>query len=150
MQIQISWLLKKPTDLDLHCLQNRIYPGSAGQGLRYKKNCLMHVLKSVFMFTDNHLSKHQWIFTQLGICIDIMEVWSGIANGQISSLFVRVACQTDGSGRVLLFHQHSHSRTAVRDSRRESATSVQNCWYLRTQTYKKIGARINCNMRTSY
>ena len=34
MQIQISWLLQKPTDLDLHCLQNRVYPGSAGQGLR--------------------------------------------------------------------------------------------------------------------
>ena len=33
VQIQISWLLKKPTDLDLHCLQNRVYPGSAGQGL---------------------------------------------------------------------------------------------------------------------
>ena len=24
---------EKPTDLDLHCLQNRVYPGSAGQGL---------------------------------------------------------------------------------------------------------------------
>ena len=23
------------TDLDLHCLQNRIYPGSAGQGLMF-------------------------------------------------------------------------------------------------------------------
>ena len=23
----------KPTDLDLHCLQNRVYLGSAGQGL---------------------------------------------------------------------------------------------------------------------
>ena len=34
MQIQISWLLQKPTDLDLHCLQNRVYPGSGGQGLR--------------------------------------------------------------------------------------------------------------------
>ena len=33
VQIQISWLLQKPTDLDLHCLQNRIYLGSAGQGL---------------------------------------------------------------------------------------------------------------------
>ena len=32
-QIQISWLLKKPTDLDLHCLKRRAYPGSAGQGL---------------------------------------------------------------------------------------------------------------------
>ena len=34
MQIQISWFLQKPTDLDLHCLQRRVYPGSAGQGLR--------------------------------------------------------------------------------------------------------------------
>ena len=34
MQIQISWLLQKPTGLDLHCLQNRVYPGSAGQGLK--------------------------------------------------------------------------------------------------------------------
>ena len=35
MQIQISWLLQKPTDMDLHCLQRQgIYPGSAGLGLR--------------------------------------------------------------------------------------------------------------------
>ena len=34
MQIQVSWLLQKPTDLDLHCLQNRVYPGSAGQELK--------------------------------------------------------------------------------------------------------------------
>ena len=34
VQIQISWLLQKPTDLDLHCLQKRTYPGSAGQGLK--------------------------------------------------------------------------------------------------------------------
>ena len=38
--MQISWLLQKPTDLDLHCLQRQGYPGSAGQGLstvEYKK-----------------------------------------------------------------------------------------------------------------
>ena len=33
VQIQISWLLQKPTDLDLHCLQSRVYPGSPGPGL---------------------------------------------------------------------------------------------------------------------
>ena len=39
VQIQISWLLqkpaylKKPIDLDLHCLQGRTYPASAGSGL---------------------------------------------------------------------------------------------------------------------
>ena len=45
MQIQISWLLKKPTDLDLHCLQNRVYPGSAGQGL--KKKSIEDIMRSV-------------------------------------------------------------------------------------------------------
>ena len=33
VQVQINWLLQKPTDLDLHCLQRQVYPGSAGQGL---------------------------------------------------------------------------------------------------------------------
>ena len=33
MQIQISWLLKKPTDLDLHCLQRQGISGLAGQDL---------------------------------------------------------------------------------------------------------------------
>ena len=36
MQIQISWLLQKPTDLALHCLQRQVYPGSAGQGFIHK------------------------------------------------------------------------------------------------------------------
>ena len=27
-----QWL-QKPTDLDLHCLQKQVFPGSAGQGL---------------------------------------------------------------------------------------------------------------------
>ena len=33
-------------------------------------------------FPDN-LSKHQWIFTKLGVCIGIVEIWFGIVNGQI-------------------------------------------------------------------
>ena len=45
-----------------------------------------------FSFPDDNLSKHQWIFTKLGMCIDIMEVWFGIANGQISSIFDGVIC----------------------------------------------------------
>ena len=43
--------------------------------------------KPIFSFPDDNLSKHQWIFTKLGICIDIMEMYFGIANGQISSNF---------------------------------------------------------------
>ena len=38
-----------------------------------------------FSFPDDYFSKHQWIFTKFGMCIDIMEIWFGIANRQISS-----------------------------------------------------------------
>ena len=40
-----------------------------------------------FSFPDDNLSKHQWILTKLGMCIDIVDIWFGIANGQISSNF---------------------------------------------------------------
>ena len=43
-------------------------------------------------FPDDNLSKCQWIFTKLGVCIDIVEIWFGIANGQISSNFYGVIC----------------------------------------------------------
>ena len=46
----------------------------------------------IFSFPDDNLSKRQWIFTKLGMCIDIVEIWIGIANGQISSNFDRVIC----------------------------------------------------------
>ena len=45
-----------------------------------------------FSFLDDNLSKHQWIFTKLDMCIDIVEIWFGIANGQISSNFYGVIC----------------------------------------------------------
>ena len=38
-------------------------------------------------FLDDNLSKHQWIFIKLGRCIDIVEIWFGIADGQISLNF---------------------------------------------------------------
>ena len=46
----------------------------------------------IFSFPDGNLSKHQWIFTKLGMCIDIVEICFGIANGQISSIFDGVIC----------------------------------------------------------
>ena len=48
---------------------------------------------SVFSFMDDNLNKYQWIFAKLGVCIDIMEIWFGIANGQISSIFDQVICR---------------------------------------------------------
>ena len=46
----------------------------------------------IFSFPDDNLSKHQCIFTKLSMCIDIVEIWFGIANGQISSIFDGVIC----------------------------------------------------------
>ena len=43
----------------------------------------------LFSFLDINLSKCQSVFTKRGMCIDIVEIWLGIANGQISSIFVR-------------------------------------------------------------
>ena len=40
---------------------------------------------SEYKFLDDNLSKFQQIFTKLGMCIDIVEISFGIANGQISS-----------------------------------------------------------------
>ena len=55
--------------------------------------CLSVVYPSIrFSFLVDNLSKHQWIFTNLGMCIDIVEIWFHIANGQISSNFYGVIC----------------------------------------------------------
>ena len=53
VQIQISWLLKKPTDLDLHCLQSRVYPGSAGLRLKGIVTYRMSIHEN---FIDSYLS----------------------------------------------------------------------------------------------
>ena len=50
-----------------------------------------------FSILDDNLSKNQWIFTKLGMCIDIVEILFGIANGQISSNFYGV-----------IFPRHAH------------------------------------------
>ena len=46
----------------------------------------------IFSFPDDTLSKHRWIFTKLGMCIDIVQIWLGIAIGQILSFFDGVIC----------------------------------------------------------
>ena len=45
-----------------------------------------------FSFPDDNLSKREWIFTKLGMCIDIGEIWFRIANGQILSNVYGVIC----------------------------------------------------------
>ena len=46
-----------------------------------------YVRPSRISFPDENLSKHQWIFTKLGMCIDSIEIWFEIASGQTSSNF---------------------------------------------------------------
>ena len=42
--------------------------------------------ESTLSVAMDNFSKYQWIFTKLGMCIDIMEIWFGIAYGQITSI----------------------------------------------------------------
>ena len=63
-------------------------------------SCWMYVCPSVcclsirfFLFPDDNLSKRQWIFTKLGMCIDIVEIWFGIANGQFHQIFTELSAQ---------------------------------------------------------
>ena len=44
----------------------------------------------LFSFPDN-LSKDQWIFTKLGVIIDIVEIWFWTANGQIASFLTELS-----------------------------------------------------------
>ena len=41
----------------------------------------------IFSYLDNNLRKCQGILTKLDMCIDTVEIWFWIANGQISSNF---------------------------------------------------------------
>ena len=42
-------------------------------------------------FLNDNLSKHQWIFTKLGMCIDIKEIWFGIANGKFHQVLTELS-----------------------------------------------------------
>ena len=81
---------------------------------RWTSVCLFARRPSIrFSFPDDNLSRHQWIFTKLGMCIDIVEIWFGIANGQISSFFYGVICPRhahiwgwSGGAKVLCILHH--------------------------------------------
>ena len=62
---------------------------------------------SVFSFLFDNLSKYQWIFTKLGMCIVILEIWFGIANGQISSILTEFSAHHTS---VFLFSEDSLSK----------------------------------------
>ena len=43
--------------------------------------------RSIFSFPGDNFSKYQWLFTKLGVCINIVEICFGVADRQISSIF---------------------------------------------------------------
>ena len=46
-----------------------------------------------FLFPDDNLSKHQWIFTKLGMCIDIVDIWLGLLMGKFRQIFTELSAQ---------------------------------------------------------
>ena len=71
MQIQISWLLKKRTDLDLHCLQRRVISGSIWWQLPkwfLKNHDFIHVNSTV----AGKYNKHKQDGSHLGFPIRII------------------------------------------------------------------------------
>ena len=73
-------------------------PHSSGGVLWFHVGCpcvcpSVRLFVRLYFVSDDNLSKYQWIFTKLGMCIDIMEIWFGIANGQILSIFMELSAR---------------------------------------------------------
>ena len=47
----------------------------------------------VFLFLDDNFSKCQWFFAKVGMCIGIVEIWFGIANGQIYQFLMELSAR---------------------------------------------------------
>ena len=71
--------------------------------------CLFVVHPSIFSFPDNYLSKCQWIFTKICVCIDIVEIRLGTANGQISSICVTCVAWQTYRDHVVCPRRHCHT-----------------------------------------
>ena len=59
-------------------------------GCPYVRLSVLHPSVHIFRFRMITWVNVNWIFTKLCVCIDLVEVWFGIANGQIPSSFNRV------------------------------------------------------------
>ena len=46
---------------------------------------------SIFSFLDDNFSKDQWIFTKLGMCIDIVDICFRIANRRICPFWTELS-----------------------------------------------------------
>ena len=53
------------------------------------------VVHPYFYFLGDNLNRCQLIFTKLGVCSDIVEIWFVITNEQVLSVFDIVICSPD-------------------------------------------------------
>ena len=44
-----------------------------------------------YSFLYDNLSKHKWIFTKLGMCIDYMEIWFGLLMGKFRQILMELS-----------------------------------------------------------
>ena len=55
------------------------------------------VRSSVYiLFPDDNLSKHQWIFSKLGRCINVVEIWVGV--GLLMGYFCQLLTELSARG----------------------------------------------------
>ena len=104
MQIQISWLLQKPTDLDLHCLQRQSISGFSRTRVKLSRTFVCQSVQSaVFSFLDDSSGKLHWIVSTLGtLCVLIMlRSGLGLLMGNFCQFLTELSAHHD-SGRVLL------------------------------------------------
>ena len=47
----------------------------------------------IFPFPDDNLSKCQWIFTKLGMCIDIVEIGLGLLMGKFRQFLTELSAR---------------------------------------------------------
>ena len=87
-QLEVGWHLNLITWQGLSISNNTATHGS-GRVLWYHVGCPCVCLSYAHLYFHYRTItiKYQWIFTRVGMFIDIMEIWFGIANGQMSSIF---------------------------------------------------------------
>ena len=104
---------------------------------------------------DDNLSKHYLIFTKHGMFIDIVEIWFGIAYGQILSNFDRVICRDTS---IFLFPDNYLSKCQGILTRLGTCIDIKEIWfwiangqmvgyYCFTFLFsQKIGSYISCKL----
>ena len=83
VQIQISWLLKKPTDLDLHHLQNRVHLGSAGLGLKWPQSQFWWVA-TIYVLVPKYLFFYHWLYQEVWKVLIIFTLANSVDPDQTS------------------------------------------------------------------